>query len=226
MFTPPKPSSRLRISSTREWLTSRSKSSGKGQFTRKIFQRLAQLSLAVFMNEGLTCLRLGSLHLESAARIAHFSRSTIQFRQLCGILVSLPASFLQVVRKSCNLFLFTSAITFNRTRGQFQIRDREFQLVTAAAHLCEIHSVSINSRCKVGEFAFSSSYFGSSSATTFGSSSRSRSLLRERFAFCLQLASQVGQQGGGFNHVVSGGFPCLLSSFSLYQSLDSAVPDF
>src|SRR5262245_21830574 len=99
----------------------------EGKLTGKIFQRLAELCLAVFMNKCLTRLSFGSLHLESAAGIAHFSRSTIQFRQLCGILVSLSASFLQSVGELCNLLFFTSAITFNRTRCQFEIGDRECQ---------------------------------------------------------------------------------------------------
>src|SRR5262249_28077053 len=93
-------------------------------------------------------------------------------------------------------------------------------------HLREIHSISINARGKVGELAFSSSQLGSSGTTTLGSGSRSGTLLRERFAFRLQLTSQVGQQRRRSYYVVTGSLPRLLSSLSLQQSMRPAVLDF
>src|SRR5215218_2291270 len=51
---------------------------GERQLARKIFQRLAQLSLAVLVNKRLSRLGFGTLHFESAARIAYFSGTSIQ----------------------------------------------------------------------------------------------------------------------------------------------------
>src|SRR6185369_15400698 len=49
------------------------------EFACEIFQRLAELGVAVLVNESLPCLRFGALHFESAARVANFAGASIQF---------------------------------------------------------------------------------------------------------------------------------------------------
>src|SRR5687768_13015407 len=109
--------------------------------------------MAVFMNERLPRLRFSALYFESCACFAHFSRAAIEFRQFSRELVRLPAGFLKLLREPRDLFLFTSAIAFDRTRFQLEVRDRELQLSAASFHLGDVHAIAIDARCEISEFA-------------------------------------------------------------------------
>src|SRR5688572_354048 len=110
--------------------------------------------MAVFVNEGLARVRFRTLYFESGACIAHFSRTAIEFGKFGGEHVSLTARFLKLLRERRDLFLFTSAIAFDRAGFQLEIGDGELQLSAAAFHFRNVHAIAIDTRRKISEFTF------------------------------------------------------------------------
>jgi hypothetical protein len=89
-----------------------------------------------------------------------------------------------------------------------------------------LHSISIDARGEVSQFAFTATEFGSRGATALCRGSGGGTLARERLALDLSFTSQISQQRRRFNDAISRGFPRLLGSFSFEQRLRFAALDF
>jgi hypothetical protein len=135
----------------------------------EIFERLAQLGLAVFVNERLPRLGFGALHFEPAreSRTSAACDSVPTTRSNIRPPAGVPAAS---DSRDRDLLFFASAIAFDGAGFEFEIRDREFQLFGAAVHFGEIHAVTLHARGEVREFAFDATQFGGRAATSFGGS--------------------------------------------------------
>src|ERR1041385_3018031 len=86
--------------------------------------------------------------------------------------------------------------------------------------------MSLDTRGEVSQFTFNATQLSGGSATTFGSSSGGRTLLRERLALGFGFPSEIGQQCRGFDDFISRGFSSGFSGFGFQQRLRAAVFDF
>ena len=92
-------------------------------FARQFLERLIQFSGAVLAHERESRLRLGSLHFNSSAPIAHGRRLTIQFGQFSGQLIRAFARLFKAHRGFGNLLLFARAFVFSTCRASINLFD-------------------------------------------------------------------------------------------------------